>query len=64
VSVEFGSADTLPVSVAVYECAICGRTTAQHGLAAGEAPPGWVEPDTPEDDYVCAACGERSSTIR
>ena len=54
--VEFGSADTLPVSVAVYECAACGRTATQHGLAAGELPAGWVEPDDAEADYVCAQC--------
>jgi hypothetical protein len=55
-SVRIGSPDPFPVVVGVYVCR-CGRTTDQHGLHAGEAPPGWVPYRYEgETEHACPDC--------
>jgi hypothetical protein len=57
-SLRIGSPDTFAYVVGVYVCR-CGRTSEQHGLHAGETPPGWVpvrlEGDE-EAEHMCPVC--------
>jgi hypothetical protein len=60
VTVRYGSPDAFPYVVGVFVCR-CGRTAEQHGVHAGEAPPGWVEvSDRDEGDYACPECAPRA----
>lgn len=55
-SVRYGTSDAFAVVSTVYVCG-CGRTAEQHGLEAGQPPPGWVPvPDEDEPEYLCPDC--------
>jgi len=55
-SVRYGTADTFPYVVSVHVCR-CGRTAEEHGLHAGEDPPGWVRyRDEGETEHACPDC--------
>ena len=63
-SVRIGSPDTFAYVVGVYVCR-CGRTAEQHGLHAGEEPPGWMRVAGGDDESadvcpVCAAWAQES----
>ncbi len=56
VTVLYGSPDAFAFVVGVYVCR-CGRTAEQHGVHAGEAPPGWVRrPGEQEPEHICPDC--------
>lgn len=55
-SVRIGSPDTFAYVVGVYVCR-CGRTAEQHGVHAGETPPGWVPLEGhQEPEHMCPTC--------
>ena len=55
-SLRIGSPDTFAYVVGVYVCR-CGRTAEQHGLHAGELPPGWVPLEGEDEaEHMCPIC--------
>jgi hypothetical protein len=58
VAVQYGSADFFPQTWALYACP-CGRVECEHGLHAGEPPPGWHEMRRGDEEVaVCPTCWE------
>ena len=55
-AIAYGSPDLVAHLSVVYVCE-CGRQVAEHGLHAGELPPGWVASD--EGRCLCAYCARR-----
>jgi hypothetical protein len=56
-SVEYGSAESMPYVCAVFVCRECGRTATRHGRHVEELPAGWVESREGADvDHACGGC--------